>query len=124
MTLLVFLVEDDSAIRANLVAAMTALLDVIFIGHAKSEQEAIEWLASHQGEWNLAVIDLFIERGTGFAVMNRIKRTPAQEHVVVLTNSATREHRDRALQCGAHAVFDKTAELDEFLAFCEKLEMA
>ena len=124
MTLFVFLVEDDPAIRANLVEAMSGLLDVCFVGHAKSEPEAIRWLASNQGKWNLAVVDLFIEQGTGFAVMANMQRSPQSEHVVVLTNSATAENRDHALKCGAHAVFDKTAEINEFFEYCNQLEVA
>lgn len=124
MTLHIFLVEDDPAIRANLVEAMSSLLDVCFVGHAKSEPEAIEWLAAHRGHWNLAIVDLFIEQGTGFAVMNSIDRTPSHQRVVALTNSATHSNREHALECGAHAVFDKTAEIHQFFAYCEQLETA
>lgn len=124
MTLLVFLVEDDPTIRANLVESMSGLLDVCFVGHATSESQAIEWLASHQGLWNLAVVDLFIEEGTGFAVLTSIQHLPAHQHLVVLTNSATRTNRGHALECGAHAVFDKTAEIDQFFAYCGQLAAA
>lgn len=121
MTLLVFLVEDDLKIRANLVDAMTGLLDVSFVGTARSEPEALDWLTGHRDSWTLAVIDLFIEEGTGFAVMTKMQRPSSQQHVVVLTNSATAENRQHALQCGAHAVFDKTNEIEKFFYYCEKL---
>ena len=124
MTLFVFLVEDDPAIRAHLVEAMTGLLDVCFVGHATSEPEAIRWLADHQGHWNLAVVDLFIEEGTGFAIVANMTPSDQCKHVVVLTNSATPANRDRALHCGAHAVFDKTQEIDKFFSYCEQLETA
>lgn len=121
MTLLVFLVEDDLKIRAHLVDAMTGMLDVSFVGTARSEPDALEWLTGHRDNWTLAVIDLFIEEGTGFAVMTKMPRPSSQQHVVVLTNSATVENRQHALQCGAHAVFDKTDEIEEFFYYCEKL---
>lgn len=121
MKLLVFLVEDDRKIRAHLMDAMTGLLDVDFVGTARSEPEAIEWLTSHHDNWTLAVIDLFIEEGTGFTVMTKMQRPSSQQHVVVLTNSATPENRQHAYQCGAHAVFDKTAEIEDFFDYCEKL---
>lgn len=121
MTLLVFLVEDDLKIRAHLVDAMTGLLDVNFVGTARSEPEALDWLTGHRDGWTLAVIDLFIEEGTGFAVMTKMQRPSSQQHVVVLTNSATTENRQHAVQCGAHAVFDKTNEIEEFFYYCEKL---
>lgn len=121
MKLLVFLVEDDIKIRAHLMDAMTGLLDVDFVGTARSEPEAIEWLTSHQDDWTLAVIDLFIDEGTGFAVMTKMQCPSSQQHVVVLTNSATPENRQHALRCGAHAVFDKTAEIENFFCYCKKL---
>ena len=123
MKLLVFLVEDDLKIRANLVDAMTGLLDVNFVGMAQSEPEAVQWLVSHREEWNLAVIDLFIEEGTGFAVMKKMQPPSGHQHVVVLTNSATVENRQHALQCGAHAVFDKTEEIEDFFCYCEKMSV-
>ncbi len=102
-------------------AAMSAMLNVQFVGYAKSEPEAREWLACNEGRWNLAVVDLFIEEGTGFGVLGQITPSPDCEHVVMLTNSATPENRKRAVHCGADAVFDKTAELEEFFEYCEAL---
>lgn len=122
MKLLVFLVEDDVKIRRHLMNAMTGVLDVDFVGTARSEPEAIEWLTSHHDNWTLAVIDLFIEEGTGFAVMTKMRHPSTRQHVVVLTNSATIENRQHALQCGAHAVFDKTSEIENFFYYCGKLD--
>ena len=68
------------------------------------------------------MIDLFIEEGTGFAVMTKMRHPSTRQHVVVLTNSATIENRQHALQCGAHAVFDKTSEIENFFYYCGKLD--
>tara|TARA_Y100001972_G_C7660621_1_gene333153 strand:- start:452 stop:634 length:183 start_codon:yes stop_codon:yes gene_type:complete len=38
------------------------------------------------------------------------------------TNYATADARQRCLAAGADAVFDKSTELDAFLAFCEDVE--
>lgn len=53
MTLLVFLVEDDPAIRANLVEAMSGLLDVCFVGHARANPKPFNgWPATRaNGTW-------------------------------------------------------------------------
>ena len=40
---------------------------------------------------------------------------------VVLTNYATPDMRRRCAELGAHRVFDKSAELEELLAFCAEL---
>ena len=122
MTLLVFLIEDDLKIRDQLVFTMKGLLDARFVGMARSEPEATEWLNLNQGKWNLAVIHLFINEGTGFSVMTHMPRPSAEEHVVVLTNSATPENRKYARECGAQAVFDKTQEIEQFFNYCGSLE--
>ena len=103
-------------------AAMTALLDARFVGVVRSEPEATHWLDHNQGQWNLTVVDLFINEGTGFSVMTHMRRPTAQEHVIVLTNSAMAENRSHALECGAEAVFDKTQEIEQFFTYCEKLD--
>ena len=122
MTLLVFLIEDDLKIQKQLMAAMTALLDARFVGTVQSEPEATRWLNHHQGQWNLVVVDLFINEGTGFSVLTHMRRPTTQEHVVVLTNSATAENRKHAIECGAQAVFDKTQEIEQFFTYCGKLD--
>ena len=64
------------------------------------------------------MLDLFLKAGTGFGVLSQLDSRSAKEKVIVLTNSATRENRDRCLRMGALAVYDKTAELEQFLAHC------
>ena len=44
-----------------------------------------------------------------------------EAELVVLTNYATPDMRRRCAQLGAHRVFDKSAELEELLAYCAKL---
>lgn len=121
MSLLTFLVEDDPTIRLNLMAAMAEVADARFVGTAESEAEAVAWLAGHAGQWNLAVVDLFIKDGSGFGVIDSLPAGRAnRERVVVLTNSATPENRIRAIERGADAVFDKSLELDAFFDYCRR----
>ena len=51
--------------------------------------------------------------------MNRCADRKPSQKVVVLTNYATPDIRRRALAMGADAIFDKTLELDQFLAYCK-----
>lgn len=45
-------------------------------------------------------------------------------HLVVLSNYATPEMRRRCLALGADRVFDKSAELEDLIAYCEDLTHA
>ena len=44
--------------------------------------------------------------------------------MVVLTNYATQDIRDRCAELGANAVFDKSNELDELLDFCRHVTIS
>ena len=45
----------------------------------------------------------------------------AKQKVVVLSNYATADMRQRSKQLGADAFFDKSAEIDLLLDYCERL---
>lgn len=117
MSLPIFLAEDDARLRDALIAAMDAVCDAEVVATAETEAEAVCWLNAHPREWGLAVLDLFLRDGTGFGILQKLAGE-SRDRVIVLTNSATHENRDRCLQLGARAVYDKTTELDQFLDHC------
>jgi DNA-binding response OmpR family regulator len=118
MSFPVFLVEDEPKLCAMIGEAINGICDALVVGTAETEADAVEWLNSHRGDWRLAVLDLFLKTGTGFGVLGRLDPRSATEQVIVLTNSATKENRDRCLEMGALAVYDKTAEFEQFLDHC------
>ncbi|APW38512.1 hypothetical protein RD110_15965 [Rhodoferax koreense] len=113
------LVEDSSRIREVLVPSMEELGDMRVIAVAESASEAIVTLARHDAVWQVAVVDLFLREGSGLDVLRAVQHRQAWQRVVVLTNYATAEIRQRCLALGADAVFDKSTELDAFFALCQ-----
>jgi len=118
MALHIFLVEDNKTIRDNLIPTLEDLIDAHVVGVPDSEKEAVDWLASHPDAWEMAVVDLFLREGTGLGVLRRAPRRTPGQRMVVLSNYATREMRARCLAAGADAVFDKSNELEDFIAYC------
>ena len=118
MALKAFIVEDNALIRNNLMETLNELLGVQVLGYAATEQAARHWLSSHSRDWQLLIVDLFLLEGSGLGVINQCIDRSAQQRVVVLSNYATDEIRFRCLASGADAVFDKSTELDQFLAYC------
>jgi ActR/RegA family two-component response regulator len=92
------------------------------LGTAETEAEAIHWLKSHDGSWDLAVVDLFLRQGSGLGVLNGCRDRQDHQRVVLLTNYATEDIRSQALALGADAVFDKSTELDELLDFANRMQ--
>lgn len=121
-----YIVEDSSTIRDNLTETLLELAHIESVGSADTEQEGAEWLVRHPDEWDLAIIDLFLKEGTGLNVLMACQQRQPTQKLVVLSNHATRDVRWRCAQLGADAVFDKSTEIDDLLAFClderERLE--
>lgn len=115
-----FVVEDSAVIRQNLVATLEEMLELSVVGFAEDEASAVEWLrAGHECE--LMIIDIFLRSGTGLEVLRQARALRPSARLVVLTNYATPEMRRRCIDLGADRVFDKSAELEDLLAYCEDL---
>lgn len=118
MALITYLVEDNQTILDNLIETLEEIAAVIVVGHAATESEAMRWLSLHEGQWQLAVVDMFLRDGSGLGVLAGCRQREPYQKVVVLTNFATTDIRQRSMALGADAVFDKSNELDEFFAYC------
>jgi DNA-binding NarL/FixJ family response regulator len=117
MALITYLVEDSATIRENLISTLEEIAPVKVVGFAETEDEANAWLSSHNGDWKLAIVDLFL-KGSGLGVLKGCQNRNADQKVVVLTNYATSDIRRRCAELGSDAVFDKSNELDELLDYC------
>ena len=118
MALITYLVEDNQTILDNLIETLEEIAAVIVVGHAATESDAMRWLSLHEGQWQLAVVDMFLREGSGLGVLAGCRQREPYQKVVVLTNFATTDIRQRSMALGADAVFDKSNELDEFFAYC------
>lgn len=116
-----FIVEDSPVIRQNLIATLEEMLPVRVVGTAEDEQTALRWMQTPGAQCDLMVIDIFLKSGTGLEVLRRAGDLCPGARRVVLTNYATPDMRRRCAQLGADRVFDKSAELEELLAYCAAL---
>jgi two-component system OmpR family response regulator len=119
-----FIVEDNATIRENLVGTLEELASVKSLGWAETENEARSWLGSHMGDWDLAIVDLFLKQGSGLGVLEACQERGPERRVVVLSNYATADMRKRCAQLGADAVFDKSNEIDALVEYCLGLAAA
>ncbi len=116
-----FLVEDSPVISENLIATLAEMLNVEALGCARDERSAIEWMLAPDAHCDLMIIDIFLRTGSGLEVLRRAKVLRPEARLVVLTNYATPDMRRRCEQLGADRVFDKSAELEQMLTYCESL---
>ena len=118
MRLKTYLVEDNLTIRENLIATLEELVDIENIGTSDSENEAKAWLVANPQDWDLAILDLFLKQGSGLGVLAACRDRKPSQKVVVLSNYATADIRQRCVQLGVDAVFDKSNEIDALVEFC------
>jgi two-component system, OmpR family, response regulator len=116
-----YLVEDNPTIRDNLIATLEELTRVNAVGTAETEKDGIAWLTNSNHVWDLAIVDLFLKQGSGFGVVAACKQRLPHQKVIVLSNFATQDVRTQSAILGADAVFDKSTEIDELLAYCTTL---
>lgn len=119
MKLRIFLIEDSPVIRENLIEHLEDVMDAEVVGWSATQEDSTTWLHQHAADWDLAVVDLFLSHGNGLGVLRDCPDRSSAQSMVVLSNYATQEMRKRCLIEGADAVFDKSQELDEFLAFAQ-----
>ena len=117
MRLKVFLIEDNPVIRSNLIEVLDELASSKVIGWATNEKDAVDWLHEHHDDWEIAVVDLFLEAGSGLGVLEKCRNRHTNQKMVVLSNYVGGPIRERCISLGADAVFDKSQEFDEFAEF-------
>lgn len=113
-----YIVEDNPTIRDNLIGTLEELAGVTAVGMAETEDEGAHWLMENPGDWDLAIVDLFLKEGNGLGVLRACRRRAPQQKMVVLSNYATPDIRARCLDLGVDAVFDKSNEIDALIDYC------
>ena len=119
-----YLVEDNPTIRENLLGTLAELAEVQALGWADTEADARGWLRDHAADWDLVIVDVFLRQGSGLGVLGACHGRAAPQRVVVLTNYATADMRQRCTLLGADAVFDKSNEIDALVDYCRSLQVA
>ena len=118
MRLKTYIVEDNATIRENLIGTLEELACVIAVGTAETENDGKAWLNDNPQQWDLAIVDLFLKQGSGLGVLAACRDRPSRQKVVVLSNYATVDIRQRCALLGVDAVFDKSNEIDALVDYC------
>jgi DNA-binding NarL/FixJ family response regulator len=118
----VFLVEDMKPVRDVLMQLLASVGEFRVVGCAGTEAEARYWLAEHPGAWDLAVIDLVLDQGSGMGAIPVAYESAARQggRIVVFSDYASDGIRNHCLRLGADAVFLKSQTRD-FMDYCSEL---
>ncbi|MBA2673131.1 response regulator [Ramlibacter sp.] len=118
MQLQAYVVEDNANIRENLVGALEELTSVKVIGSSATEDEAAAWLQANPDGWHIIIVDLFLKKGSGLGLVQRMGPRQPHQKIIVFSNYANPTVRKRCAQLGVDAVFDKSTEIDSLVDYC------
>jgi DNA-binding NarL/FixJ family response regulator len=104
------IIEDSAIIRMRLAEALLEIQNLEIIGEAETEADAVRLLRA--SGWDAAILDLQLREGTGLGVLKRLRAEgrPESSKVIVFTNYAFPQYRDRSFSLGADYFFDKSRE--------------
>jgi DNA-binding NarL/FixJ family response regulator len=117
MGLRVFLVDDLLSMHSLMRDLFAAVGGVELVATASSEGEARLWVEDHAGEWDVAVLDLVLQQGSGMGVIGPCREHHPSGQVAIFSGYVTPVIRQHCLRLGADAVFgkDETAQFVTWL---------
>lgn len=107
----IFLVEDSSLLRERLIRTLSSIQGVHVSGFADTAEDAIQSI--QQLNPDAIILDIRLRQGTGFQVLQSVKMRGRPPLVIVLTNFAYQQYRNKYLDAGADFFFDKSNEFDQ-----------
>ncbi len=120
----VVLVENDRNMQRELTRMVQALGGGEVVATWETARSAIQWFDEHPHDWDLAIIDMFLNEGHGFEVLRRCRRTAGRQHAVMLSNYGRDDAEAFARAAGADRFFDKSTDLDALMLYCKSLGQA
>ena len=86
------------------------------VATAAGEGEATLWLEDNPGSWDLAIIDLVLEQGSGVGVIAHARRQSPHGRIAVFSSYSSPAIAAHCKRLGADEVFNKS-ETSAFIAW-------
>lgn len=120
----VLLIEDDAGVVRHLQDMLGSIGGFSVVQICRTQKEALDWLSASPDGWDIAMIDLFLAEGHGFAILKHCQSRQPHQRAVVLTNYTREPVPDVVREAGADGTFDKTRGLSGLMQFLQGLKSA
>lgn len=114
MTIRVVIADDHRVVRDGLCYLLGQEPDIEVAGEAGDGQQAVDIVAATRPD--VLLLDLYLPRLDGHAVLAALHGAPHRPAVVVLTSATGDEHLVRAMHAGAASYLVKTAPAEHVIA--------
>jgi DNA-binding NarL/FixJ family response regulator len=107
----VFISDDSATIRERLVTMTLDLPEIAVVGQAQDAPGSLD--AIRQTRPDVVILDIRMPGGNGLKVLRRLKKMTPAPKVIMLTNFAYVQYREKCEEAGADLFLDKSTEFDK-----------
>ena len=115
----IYIVEDAHQTRKQITDTLAPIKDFEIVGEAESVCDAKRGIYSTSPE--TVILDISLPDGSGVEILKLIRKRQLQIRVVVLTYDPCKELRNKCMELGAAAVFNKLDDFNKAFEFLESL---
>ncbi len=118
----IFIVDDSEIVRDRITSMLSEVPAVDIVGYADNLLSAMKGIIKSNPD--VVIMDILLIGGSGIQVLKNIRRKKITAKVIMLTNYAQEEYREKCFEEGADYFFDKSIEFDRVINVITKLSTA
>jgi DNA-binding NarL/FixJ family response regulator len=107
----VVVADDSPLVRRRLISLLNEVADVEIVGEAVDGLDALDVVNDQKPD--VVFLDIQMPGMTGLEVLRRLQKKASPPIVVMVTNYAFPQYREKCLQAGASFFLDKSADFDK-----------
>lgn len=115
----VFITDDSKIVVERLADLLKDVSGVKVVGQAGNALDAV--LSIRETNPDAVILDLQMPGGSGLDVLRAIRRGHPRLQVLICTNFAYPQYRDKCMAAGANYFLDKSADFDKIPAILRQL---
>jgi DNA-binding NarL/FixJ family response regulator len=115
----VLIVEDSPIVAERLKETLREMRSIRVVDTIDRENKAVD--AINRGGIDIVILDLRLNRGTGFGVLRALTNQRERPAVIIFTNYDPPEYRRQALALGADYFLDKARDFERLPQILESI---
>lgn len=110
----VLIADDSKLMRERIREAISIFREVEIVSEAETGLQTSDFLNKHNPD--LAILDIRMPDRSGLEVLKEFRLTNKTTKIIMLTNYAYDQYRDRSIENGADYFFSKSDDFDKLAA--------
>ncbi len=118
----IFIIDDSAVIRARLADMIIDIPDAVLLGQARNISGFMDSVCqTHTG---VVILDIHVPEGNGIVELQRLKKMYPVLKVIILTNFAYMQYRERCYKANVEFFFDKSSEFGKIPGALEQIRQS